>query len=154
MKKFIKENWFKLLISTVIVLVCLLVIYYFFIYIPKNKNLEDLSKNQLACFQLEEKVKDNYNKEYGFVGSIISYLSSSNHYNKKLQKCFVDISYDWNTSEPVYTEEYIVDAVENQKIMKCGERIWKGVETDTCYRNGESITLSQFNSFLKEYMTE
>src|SRR5690349_10245242 len=100
--------------------------YYFFVFAPKTRNAEMLSKNQLTCSQLEGKVKANYDKEYelGIASNVISYLNSSNHFNEKLQKCIVDISYDWNSynADLAYSEEYIVDAVENKKLMRCSER--------------------------------
>lgn len=152
MKKLIKENWFRVGIIFLVFLVAFSVVYYFVFFLPKIKNQEVLSKNQLICSQLEEKVKNNYDKDYEHLG--ITYLSSSNHYNKKLQKCIVDISYDWNSSEPAYTEEYVVDVVENQRLMQCSERVFKDVETDICNKNGEKITLPQFNAFEKQYMSE
>jgi hypothetical protein len=91
MSDFIKQNWFKITVAVAILIVALSVGYYFSIYVPQRNNLvlqEDCSKRANEIFM---KNTGEYAKTYqGY--------TYTNHYNKKMSKCFVLIyGGDWTT---------------------------------------------------------
>ena len=51
MNNFIKDNWFKLIISVGIILVCITIGYYFMIYLPKERAIKEDLANQIKCQQ-------------------------------------------------------------------------------------------------------
>ncbi len=75
----------------------------------KEKNID----NDKICFNQAQKIFAQYKKdnEGGLIQS-----NSSNHYNKKMQKCFVEIS---SISNSGVSNSYIADAFENKILIGC-----------------------------------
>lgn len=92
MKKFIAGNWFKIIIAVAVLIVAISAGYYFLVYLPKIQLSQELSKNIENCSQLEQKVYKNY-VDLIYHGTITGgdSVSSENHYNQELNKCFVEI---------------------------------------------------------------
>lgn len=83
MKKFIKENWFKVVIILIIIVgIC---VYYFGYFLPQ--------KNQLAMLALQEKCANQAQKFFTdgdrYKDSDGIMFDYKNHFNSKLNKCFI-----------------------------------------------------------------
>ncbi len=149
MKKFIKENWFKIGILIILVVVV-------FIYLDKTKVSDDSSKliipisqsNELPkavstpttdinlqakCSAQAEKIVTSYaetiNTQLVEVGGHNINFYQQNHYNQTLNKCFVLISSDSGSTTLLF------DAYENKRLATCspqgnimGNTSWLGTQ--------------------------
>ena len=97
MKNFLKENWFKLIIAIALLIVVISVAYYFISNSSKpsqTMSSEDILSNQQKC--AEQASKAYIAEGYGS-GSSDDLTNYVNHYNQKLNKCFIEI-YDLTPS--------------------------------------------------------
>lgn len=124
MKKFIKEN--RLKIISMLVIIIGIFVYFFGYFLPQ--------KNQLAIADLQEKCATQAHitlKDFANSNSLppsSSSLSQKNHYNQKLNKCFVLID-NFNplsslvnpdsVSNPPSSSEFLFDAYENSNLANC-----------------------------------
>ena len=96
MKNFIKENWFKLVLTVCLLLVAVALLYYFTKFLPAQKQIE-FSKNQeekifaknLDCKKYEPQIKP---KEGEFLGMKVM---SGVFYSSKTNSC-VYVGLDWD----------------------------------------------------------
>jgi len=89
MKKFIKENWFKL---AVIIILIAFGIYYFVISSQKREATEKLNNDVALQTKCADKAAFFY-KQGGYEDSSQGFSSFyTNHWNKKLGKCFVQVN--------------------------------------------------------------
>ena len=109
MEKFIKKNWFKIAIPTLLVLVV-------FIYQYKITNTEFKSNtitltNNKSCFSDGTKMLDSYKIN----NDTKSVIDSNFHFNQKLNKCFAHASiYPYQNCE---SGDIIFDVYENKEIL-------------------------------------
>jgi len=88
MKKFIKQNWFKVSIVAILLIVGLSFVYYFSIYLPHRHNSE-------YSFQQAEKCKslsDVFLKEHVVKtedSSFVFLVDSQSHFNSRLNACLL-----------------------------------------------------------------
>lgn len=104
MKKFTKENWFKITIITI--LLGGFCVYYFGYFLPQKRqstllDLQEKCSNQAQKFFSNG---DNYKNNNGYV------FDYKNHFNSKLNKCFILIS-SYNFNEDVLAVD-LYDALE------------------------------------------
>lgn len=110
--KFLKQNWFKLSIIILMLAGVVLATYYFVTFLPSQLDL------QAKCsFQAEKILKDYQTRLIVNDGAF-----QRNHYNSKLDKCFVFINDQFiNNQETANkqidtTYEYFLDGFENQTL--------------------------------------
>jgi hypothetical protein len=168
--KFLKENWFKIVIVLAVLIVAISVSYYFVIYFPKYKEEQFVEqKNQRAdsgnFSNQEQCAKDStdfFNK--WMKGSIESVSESASdgyisHFNQSLNKCFIEFSN--GIGNGVFYE--LADSVAGTEYA---EIKWDMPNEDnpnwcTIYPNGnitDSISKNcsskmEFDNFVKPYMT-
>ena len=128
MKKFIKENWFKVGITFALLILALSVAYYLVVFIPAQKKLANLisQQNNTTSIELQAKCTTQAQKTFNdFKENMTANLaggdfSQHNHYNPVLNKCFILISYlqtfglvnhDYGTEK-----EVLFDAFENKEL--------------------------------------
>lgn len=111
MRNFLKDNWFKLGILIVILLIGVSSAYYFLRYLPQNK-LSTAKQNQVEkCFTDGNILLENYKKNNG-TNNIIDPIF---HYNSILDKCFTYV-----TLAPYQACEsgrILFDVYENKEIL-------------------------------------
>ena len=131
MEKFIKENWFKMSIVVILLAIVLSAIYYLFFFIPAQQNNKIQTSDiapQAKCATQAEIALNNFKKDYS--ASQYDSFAQENHYNQKMNKCFVLISYSpvylpnftFNTNAPFTqptNDEDLVDAYENTDLAHC-----------------------------------
>ena len=157
MKKFIKENWFRIGTISLLLVVALSVGYYFIFFLPNSHARETIIQNQTACSQMEQKVID---KNYpNFITGMME-ISSKNHYNLRLNKCLVEINYSFGTGVLLHTEDSVFDALENKTLFDCVSQHHSDLSvTSGCYdhssnQSGTEISRETFDSLMSHYMTE
>lgn len=85
MEKFIKENWFKLGILFILLLLCLLGIYYFAISSSHNGGVGSKENCSKQANEVFVKNTDEYERTY-------QNYNYTNHWNEKMGECFVLIT--------------------------------------------------------------
>jgi len=134
MKKFLKENWFKLIII-IIFLIGILIIYYGFIFLldkeKAGKEQQELFDFRAKCrlegqklYEIDKKEVEAKNKQY--VTTIYSFTICKNPefaYNKNLNTCLY-YCYEWestfsgsNAPDFVTNRYWIKDVFTNKKIL-------------------------------------
>ena len=125
---------------------------------PKTENRELLSKNQLLCSQTEAKILAKYKEQ---LSPDTKYITSTNHFNRNLNKCVVEVSSGGNDNPRALStlSIRIYDAFENKGLVGCtplGQ-----AENDTYCFNisnngvvGDTLSKTQFEIREKKYMTE
>jgi hypothetical protein len=165
MKKFIRENWFKMGIIIALLIVALSAAYYFVIFLPIQQQPESLpGQNQVGDIDLQVKCADGAAKLFKQLGYDSSKGTDSytNHWNKNLEKCFMLIQSSANGT--IY--EYLTDVFE----IKTYGATWRGVDalgdpstimlSCEMYKDGNQSSLKNchseidFESFVKSYMEE
>jgi hypothetical protein len=93
MNKFLKENWFKLIIVIILLIVGLVAVYCFVIIIPRQQQQASNAANNLAlqgqCANAADKFYTNNGGYKSIAGVNTSY---QDHFNSQLNKCFILIS--------------------------------------------------------------
>jgi len=114
MSKFIKENWFKLSIAIAVLIVAVSVGYYFIGNASRagqsatvqTANSQDSISNQQDC---ANQASNAYVAEgYGPADRSGDITSYTNHYDQKLNKCFIEIYDRGGTLSSIY----LIDAYE------------------------------------------
>jgi len=104
MKNFIKENWFKIIIAVVVLIIVLSIGYY-----VKQRSNKQLSNLERQTFCSDMALKFFHYKNYG----ISDGYTYTNHYNSKLSKCFILVSYYKTDSDLLALDLY--DASEGKR---------------------------------------
>ena len=84
MKK-IKENWFKLSIVIICLMVAITVVYNILVLVPQREDESNLVKQQVECSKYAQSFFDYFEPN----GKSSRMDEFTNHYNVKLKKCFV-----------------------------------------------------------------
>lgn len=158
-----EKNW-KLIIALGVLLIGISISYYFLYFIPKNKQAELLSENQVKCLQLKDKVFSEYNKQVFDTGgkrsdSDSDSASASNHYNTKLNKCLVEIvDNTFSKTGSITQSVQVVDAIEGTNLVTCIYGLGTDGMAPYCYKGigdvNDEITKEQFEILDKEYMSQ
>jgi len=146
MKNFIKKNWFKLGILSILLLLVLLGVYCFASSTSRYNKISLQENCSKKADEIFTEFKKNNEAKVIFTGDNYTY---SNHYNEKLNKCFVllerDSEYDADIS--------LYNAYENIKI---GEYIEVRPSGDAaiCFvdNNRECKNYEEFSNLIKKYM--
>ncbi|MHB8652148.1 MAG: hypothetical protein ACYC8S_03365 [Minisyncoccota bacterium] len=128
---FIKKDWFRMSIVVILLTIVLSAIYYLFFFIPAQQNSKIYTSDiapQAKCATQAEIALNSFKKDYS--GLQYGSFGQENHYNQKMNKCFVLISYSpvyppnttFNPNTP-FTQptnyENLVDAYENTDLAHC-----------------------------------
>ncbi len=85
-------------------------------------------------------------------------ITSRNHYNLELHKCFVEYIYTFHGTAGDMNVISLYDAIENKEIATCSGADSSYVCSDErkiSYSNvGDNISKEQFDSLEKQYMTQ
>lgn len=149
MDKWVKSNKITSVTLIFIFLVCII-----FIWVKNYINQSSTINLQSKCSSQAKKVFDEYTK-----GNAPDYFSYRNHYNLKLNKCYILISFignpgDGNESSNQYK---LMDAFENKNIMSCSMMYNASAKLEMlCDYNGVTNWLNKdkFNTFIKQYMED
>lgn len=102
---------------------------------------------QLKCANQAQKTLDNFqNETHG------EQFTQKNHYNKKMEKCFVWIRYAPSFPGRISTEK-IFDAYENRELADCFSDRVNDIKTETvCGIGNRSATVDEYIDFLNQRM--
>lgn len=142
MKKIIKENWFKIIITLLVIIV--FCIYYFGYFLPE--------KRQTALLNLQEKC--SLQAKSSFTNSGLKDVSVyTNHFNQKLNECFILISKITPTDHGgIATYEVLSNVLENKTYGEYGDSDY-GADPYTCNILGKNCSSrAVFDSFVNSYM--
>jgi len=169
MKNFLKDSWFKIIIAIAILIVAVSAGYYFFVYLPKYQEeglLEQKNErannsnfsNQEKCAEDSAKFFDKYMQ--GSAKNIGDGYNS--HYNKSLNKCFIELSQGLGNNSISYVLE---DAIEGTEYAEIEFSMIAGEDNPglcTLYPNGtgdgtdsiskKCVNKSEFDTFVRPYM--
>lgn len=178
MDKWIKENK----ITAIIIIILVVVLGWFIFYKQGNSPKQSLNTTQINDINLQskcaiqaQKTLDNFSKQYtndgwdpsvGEPAPTRANFTQSNHFNKKLNKCFVLIKYDFTYAATLNTRfsdngETFFDAFQNDELANCShshDLNYLGTGnpkefTDHCYMGDYvSTTLQNYNAFVDEKM--
>jgi len=113
MKEFIKENWFRLGILTI---VSVFGFYYFFIIIPKEEQregLKDLELKKNICRELGEEYRKKETEESpNYVFMNYEYI-----YNKELKTCLYKSGFMSCSPAPCSYSNYVIDLNTNKDVI-------------------------------------
>jgi len=65
MKSFIKENWFKIIITLALLMIAISVAYYFFVFLPKKENMIEVQKQQQVIQSKQQTQKQEVKQKEG-----------------------------------------------------------------------------------------
>jgi hypothetical protein len=168
MKDFIKENWFKLGLVVGLLLIALSIAYYFILFLPIQKQKNINQKDGLSSIDQQSKCSiqarkffndeiDNEKTTDMNVRTSGTQASFENHYNVKLNKCFIYTSIF--SSNYNYRSRGLYDVNENKTYAEFQEIVTKKQQSDytpvACSMlNKSCVTQEEFDSFVKPYMEE
>lgn len=142
--KFLKENWFKIIIALAILIVAISVGYYV-VSIPKQQV-------QMVGGDLQDECAIQAKKVFGTfkpAGGIDTY-NYEDHYNSN-GTCYVLVHGFGDGGQ----EDALINAYENKNVAQCDSYI--GVQSiNFCEYNSsqtENYDISKFDNFVKPYMT-
>ena len=152
MENFLKQNWFKIIITVAVLIIAVSVGYYFVIISVRNND----SLNQQRC--ADQAVKAYKSLGYPETGVEIwgdTSDSYTDHYNKKLNKCFIEIA-GFNGSD----EYSVYDANELKDYFDARETNYNTVGEVVpthliCAYNGgvfKNCESGDFDKIIKSYM--
>lgn len=140
-----------------LLIVAFAVAYYFVVLLPQSNYQENLAKNQASCVQMGSKILAEEQQRHD-----LEIVSATNHYNLKLNKCFVEIEVNYPSTSNEIIDVTIYDAMEGNPLIGCGgvanalkcndSRVID--RTTYSQGSGPKITQAQFTSLEKQYMTE
>ncbi|MCK9615102.1 MAG: hypothetical protein M0R48_06330 [Candidatus Omnitrophica bacterium] len=158
-----KQNWFKLGVLLSFFIISLSVAYYFVLFLPRSQEFpaKSVSKSSTEIMELENKcflAASDFFKENGFNPKNCGF---QNHYNSKLNKCFINIKSAKMEEGGRLSFHKLLYDVYNRK--KYGEYSWKPedgknyweVKPSICFTLDKSCrAVEDYESFAKEYMEE
>ena len=134
MKQFIKENWFKLIVASAILIIAIAIGYYFIIYLPKEKVIKEELANQIKC---QQDGMELYKSQVKEAGQNISFGNPEFRFSKKLKTCLYKNMYIAVSSvsyfiTDVYTNKDIInwfqvkgDGIGEWNDLEGSEKNWK-----------------------------
>jgi hypothetical protein len=163
MNVWIKQNWFKAGVLSALVIMSLSVSYYFVVFLPNNQkhSIESTSKSAAEILELGTKCSvaaSGFFKENGFDPKNCGF---QNHYNSKLNKCFINIkSAKMGEDGHLVFHKELYDVYSRKKY---GEYSWKSeegknyweIKPSTCFALDKSCyAIEDYEIFVKAYMEE
>lgn len=162
MRGWFKENWFKVSILIALLIAVMSVAYYFVIFLPAQQNLSGQQIEQANnSFSYQERcasAANNFYTKNGFDENNSVHNGYISHWNKSLDKCFIELSNGLGDSI-IYE---LADAVEGTEY---GEIQWTIPNEDKpgwcmLYPSGSGVESSskscnsktEFDNFVKTYM--
>ncbi len=148
MEKFIKENWFKLGILFIILLIGATLWLRYDTYLDNllNRDTQITCSKAAAIWYKEQNGDSSRNTSSGY----------ENHFNPKLNKCFATQSTSVNSGKDYMVSFFVYDVYENRLIME--RHTWLSGSPpdvyikDDLYGGGSSITKDEFGNLFKLYM--
>lgn len=163
MSAWIKQNWFKAGVLLSFLIISFSVAYYFVLFLPHSQALsvKTASKSAAEVMELENKcfaAASGFFKENGFDPKNSGF---QNHYNSKLNKCFINIKSAKVEEDGRLSFHKALYDVYNRKMY--GEYSWKPeegknyweVKPSSCFVLDKSCqAIEDYESFVKIYMEE
>ena len=110
MEKFIKQNWFKIFIVAILLIVGLSIAYYFITYLPKERVEKEELANQIKCQQSGTELYKYQLKEVNSDGSL---GNPEFKFNKDLKTCLYK-----NVIISAYSNIYfVIDVYTNKELV-------------------------------------
>ena len=158
MNKFFRENWFKLLMVGFFI-IALSIVYYFVLFLPKGSLRYGMSAKQememrVQCQDIAKKYfNGDYNRKLLAWSPDLDKFKS--HYNKKLNKCFIQINASNNPNFPY--EIFLYDILDNIEYGQYTEV--KGKDDNPKLKicvvsKNECNNMDEFENLVKPYMEE
>lgn len=152
MEKFIKQNWFKLSIIAILLIVSLSVAYYFSIYLPNKNNNEYTFKQAEKCKSLS----DDFLKEHVVKpedSSFVFLVDSKSHFNSRLNACLLYYSQRVHLTQ-LLENRYIINVLTSEVLIETHLRDNKEfLEKSGITKEGQ-LTLSEFVKQEEKLMSE
>ena len=142
MNLFIKQNWFKLSVVTILLMFALSSIYYFSVYLPNTHNKEYSFQQEEKCKSLSDNFLKNHveKQEYSNDSFVVE---SNSHFNAKLNNCLLYYHQRVNLSETL-DNSYVLNALTGDVLIETHLRDNKEVLGHTGITKDGAITLSDF----------
>jgi len=169
MKNFLKDNWFKVIIVVVILIISLSVAYYFVVFLPHEKILEYQEGQQLEnskqLIVQQQNCSDEALKSYKDDGYNLNDALSNytDHWNQKLSKCLMEVQSSDSSSGTLVTSKDLYDVLEGKDFGSFtvirDKKLWeqKPVMCEM-YPNGDKNNVqfcnseAEFDSYVQQYM--
>ncbi len=144
MKKISKENWVKVG-CLALLLIAISVAYNYFFYIPqKDAVTTSLVRQEQCSTQAEKGFADSGWKDTAVY---------TNHFNSKLNKCFLLISKITPTDHGgISTYKVLTDVLENKVYAEYGDSAYGAVPYTCTTLDAQCSNKTMFDSFVAEYM--
>lgn len=163
MGRWLKANWFKAGILASFLIVSFSIAYYFVFFLPGQQisSTKSLPKSAVEVVELENRCFEAANEFFKENGFDPKNSGFRNHYNKKLNKCFIDIKSAKVDNEGRLSFHRAIYDVYNRKMY--GEYLWKPekdknyweVKPTACLMLDKSCNaIEEYEGFVKEYMEE
>ncbi len=160
MKKFLKENWFKLSIIIVLLAIGISAVYYFAFFSQEQRNSSEqkISNNQtsLENIDLQEKcsnaAKIFFNNDNWGKLSDADRISYINHYSMKYNQCFILISeYAFDPTDKSHAVfQWLYNVFENKQYAQI---TYNNASTIFCsILPSDCKSSTEYNRYVSEYM--
>lgn len=163
MNGWMKQNWFKAGVLLSFFIASLSVAYYFVLFLPRSQkySVESASKSPAEIIELKNNcfaAASNFFKENGFDSKDCTF---QNHYNNKLNKCFINIKSARMGEDGHLSFHKALYDVYDRKMY--GEYSWKPeggknyweIKPTTCFVLDKSCqAIEDYENFVKTYMEE
>jgi len=134
MNTFIKNNWFKLILASAVLVITISVAYYFIIFLPKQNEQNREFSLQQKCQEAGEKIYNEEHSEaekYGLSSARYKMLLNPLYgFNNKLNTCLYSYTLITGNTETggVITDYRVRDALSNKNIL--GITVLKSKESE------------------------
>lgn len=163
MNRWIKQNWFKLGVLLSFFIISLSMAYYFILFLPHHQvnSVKSVLESSAENVELENKcfaAASDFFKEGGFDPKNSGF---QNHYNRKLNKCFINIKSARIEEDGRLRLYKALYDVYNRKIYgeyswrpENGKKYWE-VKPSSCFMlDNPCGTIDDYENFVKTYMEE
>ena len=171
MKKFIKENWFKVILVFVALIFSIAIFYYFVIFLPRENVIEYQDKqkqeNAKQLIMQQQNCSSEASKAYKELGYSSNDIGSSytNHWNERLSRCLMEIQNSTSPSGTLMTSKDLSDVLEGKEFASFtvirDKKLWEqkpvlcemypdGKQDDVKFCNSEA----EFDAFVSSYLNE
>lgn len=145
------------------------VMYFFMVYIPnrdllqtkvaaENARATRLSQLDADCANRAKPATQQFLLEQRLLDSSVAFMGYSNHYNRRLEKCVVEVDTTSNGSYASSYSRYFVDAIENAILMSCATLHPHDRKSDSNFQCHDAYLVTippdQEDKRLKAIMTE
>ena len=104
--KWFNKNWFKLVLAALLLFSVSSVTYYFLKIIPAIEYQKITKDKTSECLKQRQVIEDYYTILHS---TDKDHVSSSNHYNKKMDICFVEVGFIYYFGDPSTDSEILRD---------------------------------------------